>query len=435
LPDVEGSCTVSWQQARTIAADRQESAVNLEASIARPGLPPHVDPAVVREYDIFQGYRPDEVANPHDGLIRLGKELGRGMFWTESNGGHWFINDRELLFEAVRNPGLFSSTAMTIPPMPAELEPKMLPLMLDPPEHGAFRKPLMKAFAPDAVKLFEAGIRDLARSLIAGVADEGRCEFLEAIAEPLPVTVFMKMMGMPLERLTEYRSWMFDMMSDDNERRARAFLLIAEDMGVLITERLACRTDDLISRLIDADIDGRPATFEELQNLCLLLLTAGLDTLVNAFSFGINHLAVDPALQQRIKADRSRIAPFMEELLRRYGGVMPPRIVMYDTQFAGVEIKAGDRVLMMLPSANFDPEAFVEPERFDIDRAEVPHLTFNSGPHRCAGSHLARLELRVFFEEWFERMPVIRLDPDSPPVYRTGINLAMWRLPIVWDVA
>lgn len=409
--------------------------MNIATPVERPSLPPHVDPSRVREYDVFKGYKPDEVANPHDGLMQLAEDYGRGIFWTVSNGGHWFINDRELLFQAVRNPALFSSTAMTIPPLPRELEPRMLPLMLDPPEHGAFRMPLMKAFAPQEIKRLETSIRELAIELIDGVAGNGRCEFLEEIAEPLPVTVFMKMMGIPLDRLVEYRAVMADMMSDDEARRVRSFEVFGEDMGVLIKERMEKREDDLISRLIDADIDGRLPTFDELVNYCVLLLTAGLDTLVNAFSFGVAHLAIDPELQRRLKGDPSMIMPFIEELLRRYGGVMPPRLVMHDAEFGGVRLKEGDRVLMMLPAGNLDPQATPDFARFDIDREEVPHLTFNSGPHRCAGSHLARLEMRIFFEEWFARVPVFRLDPESPPVYRPGINIAMWKLPIVWDVA
>jgi cytochrome P450 len=295
--------------------------------------------------------------------------------------------------------------------------------------------PLMKAFAPDAIKQMEANIRRLARGLIEAIVPKGRCEFIDAVGEPYPVTVFMNMMGMPLDRMAEFREWMFDMASDDNARRANAYVRVTDAMGELIREREHSRKDDLISRLMDTDIDGRPPSFEENQSYGMLLFTAGLDTLVNGFSFGVFELTRQPALQERIKADRSLIPALIEELLRRYGIPMPPRIVMHDAEFGGVQLKQGDRVVMMLPAGNLDPQATPDYERFDIDREEVPHLTFNSGPHRCAGSHLARLEMRIFFEEWFERIPVFRLDPDSPPVYRPGINLAMWKLPIVWDVA
>jgi cytochrome P450 len=407
--------------------------VNVETKFAREAVPPHIDPARVVDYSPYDGYRFEEVGDLHEGLYRLGEEVGRGIFWTPRNGGHWFINDHELLFQAVRNPALFSSSKMTIPPMPAELEPRFIPLSLDPPEHAPFRMPLMKAFAPDAIKRMEDGIRTLARDLIANVVEQWRCEFVDAIGEPLPVTVFMNMMGMPLSRMTEFRTWMFDMASDDNDRRGNAYVRIADAMGELISEREIERRDDLISRLMDADIDGRPPSFEEMQNYCLLLFTAGLDTLVNSFTFGVYQLAIDPVLQQRIKAEQTLVPALVEELLRRYAIAMPPRVVMHDADFGGVQLKAGERVVLMLPAGNLDPQAFDDPLRFDIDREDQPHLTFNSGPHRCVGSHLARLELRVFFEEWFKQMPTIRLDPAQAPLYRPGLNLAIVRLPIVWD--
>src|SRR6201999_3612213 len=106
-----------------------------------------------------------------------------------------------------------------------------------------------------------------------------------------------------------------------------------------------------------------------------------------------------------IKADRSLINPLIEEVLRRYAIAMPPRLVAKDADFWGATLKKDDLVMLMLPAANLDPTAFHDPLTFDIDRAEETHMTFNSGPHRCVGSHLARLEMRVFFEEWFERMP------------------------------
>ncbi len=409
--------------------------MSTETHPPRQPIPPHVDPRLVLDYNVYDGYRPEQKGHLHEALYQMGEEVGRGMFWTPRNGGHWCINSHELLFEAVRNTELFSSSKMTLPPMPEGAEPRLIPLTLDPPEHGAFRMPLMKALAPSVIMKMEAGIRALASRLIGNIVETGSCDFVEAVGEPVPVTVFMTMMGMPLARMAEFRDWMLDMASDNDTRRASAFTRIADMMGGLISERMAERKEDLISRLIDADIDGRPPTFEELQNYCMLLFSAGLDTLVNAFTFGAYQLAVDPELQERVKADPELVPPLVEEVLRRYAIAMPPRIVMRDADFGGVHLKAGDRVLLMLPAGNLDPQTFNDPIRFDIDRASMPHLTFNSGPHRCVGSHLARLELRVFFEEWLRLMPIIRLDPEVAPVYRPGLTLTMAKLPILWDDA
>ena len=402
-----------------------------------------IDPARIVDYDVFGDSRFKEEGDLHLGLHKLGEDVGRGIFWTPRNGGHWFINGHELLFDAVRDPDLFSSNnqesgdgaMVMIPPMEDRNEPRFAPQSLDPPEHGVLRLPLIKAFAPARIMQMETGIRELAARLIADLEHRGRGEFLGSVAEPLPVTVFMKMMGMPLDRLPEFRSWMHDIASDENDKRTAAFANIDKAMNELIVARQAEPRDDLISRLLDSDLDGRAPSMVDMQSYCLLLFTAGLDTLVNTFTFGMYHLARHPELQERIRADRSLIPPLIEEILRRYAVAMPPRIVTRDAEFGGVKLSKGELVMLMLPAANLDDSAFPDPLNFDIDREIKPHLTFNAGPHRCVGSHLARLELRVFFEEWFARMPNVRPDPEDPPTYRAGLNLTICKLPLIWDSA
>ena len=406
-------------------------------------IPTHIKPEIVVDYDMFGDRRFDETGDLHLGLQKLADEAGRGIFWTPHNGGHWLINDHELLFQAARDTALFSSNnrsssegaIITIPPMEGGAEPRFAPLSLDPPEHGTFRAPLLKVFGPSAIGRQEQVVRDLARPLIARLKSQNRAEFLDAIAEPLPVTVFLKMMGMPLGRLAEFRSWMSDMASKDNARRASSFANIEQAMGELIAERQVQRRDDLVSTLLDSDVGGHNPTLADMQSYCLLLFTAGLDTLVNTFSYAMYHLARNPDLQDHIRKDPGSIPEFIEEVLRRYAVVMVPRIVARDAEFAGVCLKQGERVLLMLPSGNLDPNVFLDPLAFDFDRENKAHMTFNSGPHRCVGSHLARLELRVFFEEWFAEMPNIELDPQDPPTYRSGFNLAISKLPLIWQAS
>ena len=403
-------------------------------------IPSHIEPGDVVDYDIYGDSRFRATGDLHEGLFKLAEE-GRGIHWTPHNGGHWFINDHELLMQAARDPGLFSNNTeaagdgpmVMIPPMEGGGEPHFGPQSMNPPHHGVYRMPLMKVFAPNEIKRMEAGIRALATDLITTLAPLGRGEFLHAVAEPLPVTVFMKMMGMPVSRLAEFRGWMGNMMSIDNGKRAFAFSSVNRAMGELIEARRAKREDDLISRLLDSDIAGHPPTMEDMQSYCLLLFTAGLDTLVNAFTFGMYHLACHPKLQERVRADRALIPALIEEVLRRYAVVMLPRVVGRDAEFGGVRLKKGERALLMLPAGNLDPKSFPTPMTFDIDRENKAHLTFGSGPHRCVGSHLARLEMRVFYEEWFARMPTVHIDPAERPTYRPGLNLTICRLPLIWD--
>jgi cytochrome P450 len=403
-------------------------------------IPSHIEPGDVVDYDIYGDSRFRATGDLHEGLFKLAEE-GRGIHWTPHNGGHWFINDHELLLQAARDPELFSNNTeaagdgpmVMIPPMEGGGEPHFGPQSMNPPRHGVYRMPLMKVFAPNEIKRMEAGIRALATDLITTLAPLGRGEFLHEVAEPLPVTVFMKMMGMPVSRLAEFRGWMGNMMSIDNGKRAFAFSSVNRAMGELIEARRAKREDDLISRLLDSDIAGHPPTMEDMQSYCLLLFTAGLDTLVNAFTFGMYHLACHPKLQERVRADRALIPALIEEVLRRYAVVMLPRVVGRDAEFGGVRLKKGERALLMLPAGNLDPKSFPTPMTFDIDRENKAHLTFGSGPHRCVGSHLARLEMRVFYEEWFARMPTVHIDPAERPTYRPGLNLTICRLPLIWD--
>ncbi len=403
-------------------------------------IPSHIEPGDVVDYDIYGDSRFRATGDLHEGLFKLAEEEGRGIHWTPHNGGHWFINDHELLFQAARDPELFSNNTeaagdgpmVMIPPMEGGGEPHFGPQSMNPPRHGVYRMPLMKVFAPNEIKRMEAGIRALATDLITTLAPVGRGEFLNAVAEPLPVTVFMKMMGMPVSRLAEFRGWMGNMMSIDNGKRAFAFSSVNRAMGELIEARRAKREDDLISRLLDSDIAGHPPTMEDMQSYCLLLFTAGLDTLVNAFTFGMYHLASHPELQERIRADRALIPALIEEVLRRYAVVMLPRVVGRDAEFGGVRLKKGERALLMLPAGNLDPKSFPTPMAFDIDRENKAHMTFGSGPHRCVGSHLARLEMRVFYEEWFARMPTVHIDPAERPTYRPGLNLTICKLPLIW---
>jgi cytochrome P450 len=405
------------------------------AETAGLDIPAHVDPARVVDFDFFHDARYDRAAHPYDALIGLRDEVGLGIYWTPGNGGHWFITDHELLFEAARAPEIFSSVHASFPPVPVEQEAFYPPINTDPPEHAKYRMPLMRAFAPAKVDALTKDIEALTLELIESVARGGRCDFLEAIAEPLPITIFMKMMGLDLARYHEFREWVAWMTQNDVTNRTAAYRNIAAMSRPLIEERQITPKDDLLGDLVSSQIDGRPFTIEELEGICILLMGAGLDTVVNSLSFSMEYLARNPELQDRLRADPSLIPEAVEEFLRRFSVVFPVRRVARDSEFHGVTLKQGERVGLYLALGNLDPTAFPDASNFDLDRDNKTHITFRSGPHRCVGSHLARIEMITFFEEWLKRLPNIRLDPQSPPSYRTGIVFAVTALPILWDPA
>jgi cytochrome P450 len=182
---------------------------------------------------------------------------------------------------------------------------------------------------------------------------------------------------------------------------------------------------------MDSDLDGRRPTIDEITSFVLFLTTAGLDTVTNAMSFSARHLAIDPALQEKVRADASLIPNFIEEMLRRYAVSSVLRYVTKDTEFRGVQLRQGERLHVLVPAGNLDAQAYADPAHVDIDREE-PAITFGTGVHRCLGSHLARLEMRMLFEDMLQNWPSFGLDPTDPPVESAGIVYSVDHLPLRW---
>jgi cytochrome P450 len=339
-----------------------------------------------------------------------------------------------LIFEAWRTPELFSSSAVAaLPPMPDGSEPWLPPLSLDAPEHMKYRMPLIRAFSPARIRAMEADVRAFVVSLIEDFRTAGRGDFVDAIAEPLPSIIFMKIMGLDLSRLKEFRLWARNMANPDTQQRLDAAGQIAAMMGEVIAARRVLREDDLLSYLLDCEIDGRKLDDHQMQGLCMLLFSAALDTVTSTLSTTMHHIARDPALQERLRREPEMIGEAVEELLRLYSVTFASRRVTSDVEFHGVSMRKGDLVLLVVPLANSDPSIFAGGTGFDLDREFKTHLTFGAGPHRCLGSHLARLELVIFFEEWFRRMPDVLLDTASTPRFSISMVTTFENLDLVWD--
>jgi cytochrome P450 len=394
-------------------------------------IPDHIRPDQVVDFDFYNDprYHPDV----HEGIARLVAE-SPPVFWTPHYGGHWVIAGHAAMFEVSRDTDNFSSASMAIP-APAK-ETKQLPISSDPPDHARYRAPLNRVFSPRAMLTLQDSIRALAVELIEKVRGQGYCDFRLEVAEPLPVLIFLKLMGLPQERLPEYRRWVREILGVNNaDVHMRASQEVVAALSEIIVKRQARREDDLISVLLDTPIDGRPITFEEMQGFCLLLFLAGLDTVMNGMCYGVRHFAKDPLLQAELRADPARITDAVEEMLRRYTFTMPGRVMVRDHEAFGARFKAGERVLLLLAAADLDAQEFPDPLQFDLNRENKVHIAFNSGPHRCAGSHLARIELRILYEEWLKRIPEFRLDPARPATFHGGHVVGVDSLPLLWDIA
>lgn len=402
--------------------------------------PDHVPESLLYDFDMF--HDPAYVADPHKRVIELLK-IAPPIFWTPRNGGHWMLLSHAANFEAARDIEGFSSELMpqsVIDEILAQLPPEMgripqaFPITLDPPAHTKYRLPLQRVFSPKTINALQDSIRALAKELVEKFADRGHCEVMSEIAEPLPVEVFLKMLGLPLEKLPEYRALVSDHLGNSDPMHAVVTLQqVAAAMHDTIMDRKDKPQDDIISMLWKVEIDDKPITVEDIENYGVLLFIAGLDTVMQGIGHGIRHLAMDQALQKKLRENPALIKDASEELLRRYTFTVPPRRIGKDIEFHGVQMKAGERAMLFLPAADLDPKEYADPTSYKLDR-ESAHIAFNAGPHRCLGSHLARVELQVVYEELLARVPPFRLDPDKPPKFHCGHVIGVDSLNLVWEV-
>jgi cytochrome P450 len=396
-------------------------------------VPAHIDRARVFDYDYFSDPIYD-LGVPE--AVAFLQRAAPEVFWSPKLGGYWVVQGYEACVDAARRTDIFSNSSMRIPraqtPSP---NPPSAPLNYDPPEHTKFRLPLMEAFSPKAMAARKDRIREVAIELIDQIAPRGGGDFFEAVAEPLPVLIFMEIMGLDKSRFREFRALVHVLTSvPDDGPRTEALRTAGVLMREVIAERRKAPRDDLVSQLIELEIDGRPIDDDVLLGYCVLLFAAGLDTVANAMGFIIRHLAHNPSLQQRLRAAPSLLPKAVEELLRRHAVAPVARIVTHDVDWRGVRLAKNDLVLIHYPAAALDAAKYADAEAVDVDREmRFTAPTFGAGPHRCVGRHLARIEIQVMLEEVLSRIPPFRPDPARPERMHGGYVLGMDELPLVWS--
>lgn len=392
-------------------------------------VPEHVPAERVFDFDYF--HDPRLAGDVQRGMMSLHQDAP-DVFWTPRNGGHWMVTRMVDLRMVMTRPELFSNDS---PPPTVNEGPKipLPPQDMDAPDHMRHRLLLLQFLAPKAVKQLEPAARALITELIDALDGRSGCEFMAAIAVPMPVKLFMTMMGMDLARYAEFVGWVNDILAaDDPDKRAGSFMRMNMYLGELIALRMAEPGDDPVSILLRSEVNGERLTPTRVHEMCNLLFLAGLDTVTNAMTFITHHLAQHPNLQQQLRDDPATIPGAIEEFMRRFAFVSVPRRVRADTDVLGVPMRLDERVLCSLTAASNDDRYVGDPATVDLARKVPPHVAFNTGPHTCAGAPLARLELRVFLEEWLSRMPDVSLAPGFVPHVRGGSVMALERLDIVW---
>lgn len=343
-------------------------------------------------------------------------------------GGGYILTSSEHAEYALKNPRLFSSQKafdVVGSPLP------MVPIAFDPPEHRRYRRILQPFFGPRGIAAWQPRVRALVGEQIDRVIDRGECDLVAELAVPLPAEVFLTLFGLPLEDRDQLIAWKEGLLASPvltaAGQPAEEIVRVGAELFEYLARHVGQRrgragTDDLLGRLL-ADTSDERLTGEELLGMSFLFVLAGLDTVTSALSTAFATLAAEPRLRRQVAADPAVIPRAVEELLRMDGPVVfLPRVTTKEVTLAGQSIPAGATVQVAIAVANRDPAEHPAADEIDFSRQER-HLAFGCGPHRCLGSHLARMEMREVLAEWHRRIPEYRLAPGTIPrvAWPTGL--------------
>ena len=347
--------------------------------------------------------------------------------------GGWVVTRYALQKEILQNPEVFSSKRIAnFSGLLGEDWP-LVPLEIDLPEHTDYRALLNPLFSPRKVSELEQGVRQSAIDLIEKAKKEGGCEFMEAFGRPFPISVFMRLMGLPLEEMPMFLQWEEDLLRGSSyEVRAQGAGSIKEYLLDLMAKRRKNPTGDLVSFAVTSKVSGQPIPEDHILGLCYLLFVAGLDTVAGVLGFTFKELATHPEQQRELRADPELILPAVEEYLRAFGVVVSFRFLTRDFDFHGLKFRKGDRVNLTMGLASRDAAAYENPDKIDFRRRNVKHVTVGAGPHRCLGAHLARREFMIALQEWMKSVPEFRIkEGETPIVHGYGV-WSVGYLPLAW---
>jgi cytochrome P450 len=307
-------------------------------------------------------------------------------------------------------------------PAPIGLAP---PITSDPPFHAMARRLLLPAFSPKRIAALEPFTRELCVELLDAVGDRSELDAAVDYAQHIPLRVIVRMLGFPQEDADIFRRFIRMVLEDvDQSLEERQATVddgeLDEYMDARIAEHQANPQDDLTSFLLEAELDGSKLVPEHVRGTMVLLMIAGIDTTWSAIGASLWHLARNPADRRRLATEPDLMSTAVEEFLRAYAPVTMARLVARDFEFQGRPMREGDWLLLPFPAANRDPEFFPDADEVQLDRAENRHAAFGLGIHRCIGSNLARMELRVALEEWMRRYPDFELSDPSEVTWSAG---------------
>ena len=378
----------------------------------------------------LSGMDPEMAANPQpiyqfmreDPVMSIDLPYGHGVL----------LSRRVEIDEALRHPEIFSSNMDAV-----DLKNKrpMIPLQIDPPDHKKFRKLLDPIFAPRKMALMDDEVSQLVNHLIDQFIERGEVDFAKEFSIPFPSQVFLALLGLPFDELDRFLTMKDGIIRPDHvtgklygskeasDYQQKIADSVYDYFNEILDQREAERQDDLLSHFIDAEVEGDRLTREDILDICFLFLIAGLDTVTATLDCMFSFLAQHPDHRRQLVEEPALIPNAIEELLRWETPVMGvARVAVQDTELNGCPVKSGDQVMIMIGSANTDETEFSDADEVRFDREVNRHIAFGGGIHRCLGSHLARLELRVALREWHRRIPDYEIAPGHKLAYTPGLR-------------
>ena len=386
----------------------------------------------------------------HHEMFRVLRNAGNGIHWVDEpeGPGFWAVTRIDHLREVNREPEIFSSNkggTQIVDSAPDDFEAQMrresIMLDMDPPKHTRYRLLVNKGFTPRMIGLLETYLENRTRVIVDKVCETGGCDFVTELSSELPLQAIAEMMGIPLEDRSKIFDWTNKMIGSSDPEFAttpeavqEAFTELYSYSHRLQEERRDSPTDDIVTTLLNAEVQGDKLSEWEFDMFFLLLCVAGNETTRNTISHGMHAFMTNPDQWQKFVADPERhMSGAMEEVLRWATPVLHfRRTATRDHDLGGTRIAEGDKVVMWHISANRDERAFDDPYRFDIERTPNDHVAFGGGgPHFCLGANLARMEMRLMFREMASRLGDMRLTGE-PAYLRSNFIGGIKRMPVAW---
>ena len=358
----------------------------------------------------------------------------RPVGWSEKHGGFWVVTGYPECEQIIRDVEAFSNTGVIFPKY-AVTEPLMLAEQ-DEPEHMRSRRLVNLSFMPKNVANLSEAVKKATHELIDGFIANGHADVGRILADPVPAIVTALLLGFPPEDGPKFDYWTTALSHEFLNSRETALPKIAEMYAYFeanIERRKREPGDDILSQVINTEVDGQRLSHQELLGFSTVLLIGGIENSAKLIGSALWRLGWDVELRRRLLADPSKMTGAVDEFLRYYSPGVIGRIVNRETTIAGCTMKPGQQLILDLPIANRDPRSFPHPDAFIIDRPRNNHLALGNGLHVCLGQHLIRMEARVVLQEFLSRIPEYRIDAGAPKAWTKGQVAGMSRVPIVFE--